>query len=500
MTLSINLVNIILGIKVRQARTASGLTLTELAARANISTSYLTEIEKGRKYPKADKILKMAEALGQEYDELVSVRLGPSLAHLEAALASPLIRQFPFEDFGVDVSDLVALLTRGPEQASALLYAVGDIARQHDMGEENFLRAALRSYQEIHDNYFPEAEEAARRFRQEQGLAPGDPSPLDRLKRIVQEVFGYTLDETRLAADPDLSFYRSVFVSGVQPRLLINSALTPPQIKFLLAREIGYQYLNLKERAPTSSPDRVESYGQVLNDYLASYFAGALLLPETAMLPALESFFAADRWQPEALLAMLDRFDASPEMLLYRFSELIPQWFGISLHFLRLHDHGGRYRLVKQLNMSRLVLPTGLGLNETFCRRWLTVRLLRELREQQRANPGAPSLQAGAQLSEFLSTHDRFLCLGFARPLVLTPGINSSVVVGFRVNADLRRQVRFLDDPAIPSRIINETCERCPLTAEQCALRSAPPTIWEEERGRERRREALKRLMAQVRG
>jgi transcriptional regulator with XRE-family HTH domain len=54
------LVNIIFGLKVRQARTAAGLTLTELAAEADLSPSYLTEIEKGRKYPRADKILRMA--------------------------------------------------------------------------------------------------------------------------------------------------------------------------------------------------------------------------------------------------------------------------------------------------------------------------------------------------------------------------------------------------------------------------------------------------------
>ena len=500
MTLNIDLVNIILGLKVRHARTAAGLTLTELAARAGLSPSYLTEIEKGRKYPKADKILKMAQALDQDYDDLVSIRLGPSLAHLEAALASPIIRQFPFEDFGVDVSDLVELLTRGPEQASALLYAVGEIARQHNMAEENFLRAALRSFQEIHENYFPETEAAAARFREEHRLEAGAPVPLAQLKQIVQDHFGYAVDDVSLAADADLSHYRSVFVSGQHPRLLINGALTPPQIKFLLAREIGYQYLGLKERAPTSSPDRVESYAQVLNDYLASYFGGAILLPEAEVLPELEKFFAAERWQPDRLLAMLRRFDASPEMLLYRFSELIPQWFGFSLHFLRLHDAAGSYRLVKQLNMSRLVAADRAqperNVLPALAHRAPSARTARAAGRE--SGPGL--LQVGVQLSEFLSSQDRFLCLGFARPLVLAPGINSSVVVGFRVNADLERQVRFLDDPAIPSRIVNETCERCSLTEAQCALRSAPPTIWEEEGQRQRRREALYKLMAQVRG
>src|SRR5690606_40116042 len=96
------LVNIIFGMKVYQARTAAGLTLTEFANRADLSPSYVTEIEKGRKYPKADKILKMAQVLGVSYDQLVSMKLDPSLSYLESALASPLLQEFPFEEFGLE--------------------------------------------------------------------------------------------------------------------------------------------------------------------------------------------------------------------------------------------------------------------------------------------------------------------------------------------------------------------------------------------------------------
>jgi len=59
-----NLVNIIFGLKVRQARMDAKFSLSKFAARCDLSPSYVTEIEKGRKYPKTDKILKMAEVLG----------------------------------------------------------------------------------------------------------------------------------------------------------------------------------------------------------------------------------------------------------------------------------------------------------------------------------------------------------------------------------------------------------------------------------------------------
>ena len=92
-----DLIHIIFGMKVRQARLEAGLTLTDLARQAEMSPSYLTEIEKGRKYPRADKIVKMAEALGKPYDDLVSIRLAPSLRYLESTLSSTTMQHFPFE-------------------------------------------------------------------------------------------------------------------------------------------------------------------------------------------------------------------------------------------------------------------------------------------------------------------------------------------------------------------------------------------------------------------
>jgi transcriptional regulator with XRE-family HTH domain len=172
------LVNIIFGLKVRQARTAAGLTLSELAAASDLSPSYMTEIEKGRKYPRTDKILRMAEALDSPYDDLVSIQLGPTLSHLETALNSPLLQGFPFDEFGLDISNLVELLTRAPANVSALLHAMLEIGRQYDLREEHFFWAMLRSFQEIHDNYFPELEEAAASFTQDADLAGSLPVTL----------------------------------------------------------------------------------------------------------------------------------------------------------------------------------------------------------------------------------------------------------------------------------------------------------------------------------
>ncbi len=78
--------------------------------------------------------------------------------------------------------------------------------------------------------------------------------------------------------------------------------------------------------------------------------------------------------------------------------------------------------------------------------------------------------------------------------MVLSPGVASSVVIGFRVEPELRETIGFVDDPEIPHTIINETCERCPLSPQQCDVRAAPPHILETERERMARKMALNQL------
>ena len=495
------LVNIIFGMKVKHARQDSGLTLTEFAAQCDLSPSYVTEIEKGRKYPRADKIMRIAEVLDKEYDDLVSIRLEPPLTHLGAALSSPVLGQFPFEEFGIEMSDLVNVLTRAPDKASALLHAIAEVSRQYDLKEQHFLWSALRSYQELHENYFPDLEDAAAKFAKRNKLWSGKPISLEKIREILVKNFGYRIDEERLGGDEMLGDqYRSVFIKGARPKLLINSKLHPHQTKFLLAREIGYQFLKLTDRAYTSSPDQVDSFQQVFNDFKASYFAGALLMPRAQLLDDIQAFFGLEEWSQQPLLDMLHKYQVSPENLLYRFSELIPQFFGLKLHYLRVQDQNSRYSLVKQLNLTQLRVPNGLAVDEHFCRHWLVVRLLREMRESAEAGNehSITNPIVGAQMSEYLDAKGYFLCFGFARPLPLEQ-TNSCGIIGFRVEPELKSSIRFADDALIPQVIINETCERCHLSETQCNLRAAPPTVLTAKGERNTRKQALRQLIAEMR-
>lgn len=489
---------VIFGMKLRQFREQAGLSLTDLGIRTRLSTSYLTEIEHGKKYPKAEKIARMAEALGRNYDDLVSIRLDEQLSPLSDFLGSPVLHNFPFHMFGISPAQVVELMTRQPLEASALVNALIGIAEQYNIGVEHLYRSALRSYQELHDNYFPEIERAVEGFVRDAKITFDPTAGYEALRTLIEKRFDYRLDDKQLGKHPKLEHFRSVLVAkrNSPPTLLINPALAERQRKFILAREIGYQVLDLKERAMTSAPERVDSFEQVLNDFKASYFAGALLINRPRLLADLKEFFALDRWQPGRFRDFLDRYEVTPEIFLYRLTEVLPEYFGIKLHFLRFNHEGGEYRLVKHLNMSQVLIPGGTGVDEHYCRRWLAIRILGDLERERAKRKKLAEPVVGAQLSRFVDSDARYLCVAMARRLALNPSSTSSVSLGFRCDAEFERTVHFSNDPSISRLDIDGTCERCRLTERECGDRVAPPRLLQLERTRREIEQELASLIA----
>ena len=268
----------ILGLKLRSKRQEAGLSLKQLAARSGLSISYLSEIETGRKYPKPDKLLRLAEALDLAFDDLVSLRVSDELVPLKQALSSSLLQEFPFGLFGIEPEGLFALLADDPGKVGALIRAFLEVGRAYDVQVEQFLLAALRSYQQLHSNYFDDLEVEAASFRRTLDWAESGPLTPSVLAKTLRERWGYEVEQKTLAEHARLGDLRSVLVDGKSPRLLLNGGLLPRQKAFVLAREIGYRHLGLGARAVTSSWLEADSFEQLLNNFKASYFAGALLI------------------------------------------------------------------------------------------------------------------------------------------------------------------------------------------------------------------------------
>ncbi|HEY6333930.1 MAG TPA: hypothetical protein VI756_31730, partial [Blastocatellia bacterium] len=90
-----------------------------------------------------------------------------------------------------------------------------------------------------------------------------------------------------------------------------------------------------------------------------------------------------------------------------------------------------------------------------------------------------------AQVSDFVDTGSRYLCIGMARHLSLAPSSTTSVSLGFKYDDLLERTIRFASDPAITRDNINSTCERCSLSFNECRQRNAPPHLLEMKQARE---------------
>lgn len=491
----------ILGLKLKALRMQRGLSLSELAARAGLSTSYLSEIEGGRKYPKPGKLVRLAIEVGVPYDELVSLRVPEELGALKSVFSSDFVREFPFELFGVEPQDLFAMVADVPVEASGLFETFLEIGRTYGVQVEQLLFAALRSYQQLRHNYFQEMEAAAAAFREAEGWTAGKPIAARDLRSLLEERYGCVVDEERLAAHPDLHQFRSVYLPVDPPRLMVNGRLLPSQKAFIYGREIGYRHLGLTERAITGSWLDIESFAQILNNFKASYFSGALLIDENALAGHLIPLFDSQRWDGDAFLEGMAQFDATPEMFFYRLSQVIPERFGIDqIFFLRFHHAIGTddFRLTKALNLSHVPVPHGIGLDEHYCRRWPEMRLLRELEQHQRIHPTAGPL-AAAQRSRFLNEDATFFVIAVARSLVLSERTNSCVSLGFLVNDAFRSRVRFWNDAAVQDVEVNLTCERCGLTPAECQERSAPPVLYGQEQRRARQRRALEELVEEAR-
>ncbi|RZL06542.1 MAG: XRE family transcriptional regulator, partial [Hymenobacter sp.] len=188
------IVRLIFGLKLRELRQERGLTPAELARSCDMSVSYLNEIEKGKKYPKADKILSLSKCLDVRYDQLTATTLPRRLEPIADLLSSKVLQEFPLAMYGIEPAQLFDMLANAPAKMNAFISTIFEIARNYELRQEHFFVAALRSYQEMHDNYFEDLEQDARAFMASHQLAPGPPASLEALEAVLVQEYGYTLD------------------------------------------------------------------------------------------------------------------------------------------------------------------------------------------------------------------------------------------------------------------------------------------------------------------
>ena len=422
-----------------------------------------------------------------EYDSLVSLQLNKRLEPIAELLNSNILNELPLDLFGIEPGNLLELLSNAPSKISAFIGTLIEIARNYNMSVEQFYLTALRTYQEMHNNYFEDLEAEATRFREVIGLNSDTLPVSKRLTDLLENRYGYQISPIDSKKNPELAGLRSLLLPR-QNRLLLNSQLSNEQRDFILARELGYQALGLTSRLYTTAFVEAESFEPLLNNYKASYFAGAVIIDKRILKDKLAYVFNQPQFDPDFFLAQIAFFDTTPETLFYRISNILPVYFGIDqLYFLRIHQFEGEniYTLSKEMHLARKHHPHTVR-DEHYCRRWTALTSLQSLATQPTRS------FCGIQRVRYHETSDEYLEITVAKTDELNPSQLISVTMGIHLNEHTRNLIKFSTDPGLVYQEVGQTCERCAIF--DCKERMAAPNVIKKKHQQEIVRKAIHSL------
>lgn len=477
MALSEENIRLIFGLKLREQRQKKNLSLFGLSKKTGLSKSYLNEIEKGKKYPKTDKILLLSDALETPYEDLISLQLTGKLAPVGAILDSGILKEIPLDLFGIDEGALIDMLANAPTRFSAFLNTVIELGRSVNFSKENFYLTALRSYQEANLNYFPEIEFAAEDFIQRFGY--NSEWEIKDLCELLEEEFNYEVD-LEFIPTGEMKRLRALYVPGKKPRFHVADNMPAEQQQFLIMKEIGFAYLGLRVRPTTFSWIKFDNFDEVLNNFKASYFAGAVLIPREPFANDLKDFMRSKDVDLGALRTIMTKYTDSSETFFQRMTNILPGEIGLSdMFFLRFAEGSGasKFKLNKELHLTQSHRPHENQFDEHYCRRWVSLDIL----ENPYRYEGDDQLRFGVQISEYPSG-EQYLIIAARNADPLDPKKVRSVCVGIGLTSTQKRKISFLD--TVPKQYVNVTCENCAI--KDCAERAAQPVRLDKERRNQR--------------
>ena len=343
-------------------RRRHGLRQVDLAQKLGVSASYLNLIEHDQRPLTAALLLKLAELYPGELKTFASDG--------EARLVSDLHEVFGdalFEAHDVTTADLRetaanetvsrAIVKLYHAYRDALESMQGMASRVAEGGELVGLDPARLPSEEVSDvlqenrNHFPALEEAAERLSREAGLERPDLMP--GLVRCLERLGIELHVERHTGEKAPMRRY-----DAAAKRLFVSETLAPHTRHFQIAHQIGLLTLNdrfdaIVSKSRLTTPDSVA----LCRVALASYFAGAVLMPYDEFLESAKSL----RYDIELLER---RFGASFEQVCHRLTTMRrPGREGVPFHFIRVDIAGN---ISKRFSASGITFARFSGL----CPRW----------------------------------------------------------------------------------------------------------------------------------
>ena len=350
---------VVLGQRLRHARRARGLTLSQLAEAVGSATSALSMIENGRREPKLSLLQAIATHLGVPVDELLRPDAPSRRASLEIALERaqrdpsyptlglPALRPGP--RIPTDVLEHVVALHAELRRRDERFAATPEAARRANV--------ELRRQMRRRDNYFAEAESAADEALRAVGHS-GGALPQRAITDLAAH-YGFTLhhvtdlpESTRSIADTtNRRIYLPQRPAGHDPRYVVLQTLG----HFALGHTDPVDFADFLRQ-------RVE----------ANYFAAALLVPEGA---AVRFLLEAKRDRALSMEDLRDVFAVSHETAAHRFTNLATHHLGLTVHFTRTDASGTIYKAYENDGLTYPTDATGAIEGQLACRQFASRRV-----------------------------------------------------------------------------------------------------------------------------
>lgn len=475
MKISKNIVRLIFGLKVNQLRQKNDMSLDVLSKESGISKSYINEIEKGKKYPQADKIISLSRALGVTYDHMVSLQLDGELAQLNDILLSDKMQVIPLTSFGLDESTLVEMMIDNPEKTQLMLSTLLSFTQYKGLTKKDFLISSSTAHKESHNNYFAHLEEHSQQCRGS-FFSSFDVINSDNLINYAKKQFDI---DTKLLTEEEFAAFHQIHSVYVEKKrlLLLNPKLSEVQKVFCIAKEMGNHCHKQNITRILSFPmQEYDNFEQVKNDIESTYFAKAFLAPKDSLIEDLKELFAQETFQQELFETMLAKYSISAFNLLRRMTNLWREIFAFNRFFLLAFSHernSTKFEMNLDLNFLEQNRPETND-DDHYCRRTSA----RGIIINHLGNPvGSNEIRSKISKLHMAGHVLNLFTLSAIEENELEPNIVKSLTIATLTTPTVLDTVKFLN--SLESTDVGYTCETC--VVKNCAEREAPAILIKKE-------------------
>ena len=169
----------------------------------------------------------------------------------------------------------------------------------------------------------------------------------------------------------------------------------------------------------------------------------------------------------------------------------MPQEFGIKdLFYLCFtkKKFSDNLEILKELHLNRQQAPHANATNEHYCRRWIAVKNLMNLQDNE-------TLTA-AQISLYQDSGLTYLVISTSQKNPFSDGTNRSYCLGILLNSNSLKKINFAKSDQIRTVNVGVTCEFCSIP--NCEVRQALPLRLEKELLNENMKKAIQMIKKEM--